>query len=206
MVSVVMNLVAIGLSLVISLLFAACVALYIFISVMYSYRKIRLKKYPVIGYLTVILFQGAFTFYMVKHGASNHQSFLVSPLGMLASTLLIGSFYPLTQIYQHRQDAEDGVRTISAMLGYRGTFIFCSIILLLSSICLGVFFAMNLELNLYLVTQLIMFPVLVYFLWWWMKVWKDESAANFKNTMMMNVVASFCANAAFISILMINQF
>jgi 1,4-dihydroxy-2-naphthoate octaprenyltransferase len=37
--------------------------------------------------------------------------------GMIAASLLIGGFYPLTQIYQHRQDKEDGVRTLSMLLG-----------------------------------------------------------------------------------------
>ena len=136
--SIVINIVAIILSLLISKIFAACIALYILISVLYSYRKVRLKKYPFLGYAVVIIFQGAFTFYMVKHGASMQQPLHISPLGMLAASLLIGSFYPLTQIYQHSQDKEDGVRTISAILGYKGTFIFCSFILLLSSISLAI--------------------------------------------------------------------
>lgn len=204
--TIVMNILAISLSLLISKIFAACIALYILISVLYSYRKVRLKKYPFLGFAVVVFFQGAFTFYMVKHGASEQHSLLVSPIGMLAASLLIGSFYPLTQIYQHKQDKADGVRTISAALGYKGTFIFCSVVLLLASISLGLYFALNLELDLFIITQLIMFPVLVYFLWWMKKVWSDTENANYKNTMKMNVVASICSNAAFITVLMINQF
>ncbi len=203
--SIVINIAAIVLSLLVSKVFAACIALYILISVLYSYRKVRLKKYPFLGYAVVIIFQGAFTFYMVKHGASMQQPLYVSPLGMLAASLLIGSFYPLTQIYQHSQDKADGVRTISAILGYKGTFIFCSIILLLSSISLALYFGLNLELNLFIISQAIMFPVLLYFLWWMNKVWKNTAFANFKNTMRMNVVASICSNIAFITILIINQ-
>ena len=50
-----------------------------------------------------------------------------------------------------------------------------------------------------------MFPVIVFFLWWMTKVWKDTAFANFKNTMRMNIVASICSNIAFITILIINQ-
>jgi 1,4-dihydroxy-2-naphthoate octaprenyltransferase len=204
-VTIIMNVLAILLGLIISKLFAACIALYILFSVLYSYRKIRLKQYPFLGYAVVIIFQGAFTFYMVKHGCSNSQSLLVSPIGMIAASLLIGSFYPLTQIYQHQQDAVDGVRTISAVLGYRGTFVFCSAVMFLASIFLAFYFALNLELDLFILTQIIMSPILLYFLWWMKKVWKDTANANFKNTMKMNVVASICSNAAFITILLINQ-
>ena len=203
--SIVINIVAIILSFLISKIFAACIALYILISVLYSYRKVRLKKYPFLGYGVVIIFQGAFTFYMVKHGASMQQPLHVSTLGMFSASLLIGSFYPLTQIYQHSQDKADGVRTISAVLGYRGTFIFCSIVLFLSSMALAFYFGLNLELNLFMISQAIMFPVLIYFLWWMNRVWKDTTLANYRNTMRMNVVASICSNIAFITILIINQ-
>ena len=205
-VTIIMNVMAILLALIISKIFAACIALYVLFSVLYSYRKIRLKQYPFLGYAIVIIFQGAFTFYMVKHGCSDQQSLLVSPIGMIAASLLIGSFYPLTQIYQHKQDAADGVRTISAVLGYKGTFVFCLIMMFLASIFLALYFALNLELNLFILTQITMSPILIYFLWWMKKVWKDTANANFKNTMRMNVVASICSNAAFITILMINQF
>jgi 1,4-dihydroxy-2-naphthoate octaprenyltransferase len=43
--------------------------LYIGASKAYSYRGIRLKQYPVIGYLTVI-FPGAFTFWLVYYGSN----------------------------------------------------------------------------------------------------------------------------------------
>ena len=205
-VTITMNVIAILLALIISKIFAACIALYVLFSVLYSYRKIRLKQYPFLGYAIVIIFQGAFTFYMVKHGCSDQQSLLVSPIGMIAASLLIGSFYPLTQIYQHKQDAADGVRTISSVLGYKGTFVFCLIMMFLASIFLALYFALNLELNLFILTQITMSPILIYFLWWMKKVWKDTANANFKNTMRMNVVASICSNAAFITILMINQF
>src|SRR5678810_1255918 len=48
--TIVLDLVAIGLSFLVSPFFAAMMPLYIGASKAYSYRRIRLKKYPVIGY------------------------------------------------------------------------------------------------------------------------------------------------------------
>jgi 1,4-dihydroxy-2-naphthoate octaprenyltransferase len=186
-VSVTIDVVAILLSFFISAYFAMGIFLYIAASRAYSYRGIRLKKYPLVGYLTVIFFQGAVTYFLVKHGASLSETLHVSGLAMAAASLLVGGFYPLTQIYQHKQDKEDGVRTLSILLGYRGTFIFT-------------------ELDKFFIFQTFMLPVLVYFFWWFYKVYKDVAQANFTNTMRMNLLASVCTNAAFITILISYKF
>src|SRR5690349_22199025 len=94
---------------------------------MYSYRAIRLKRFPVMGYLVVILNQGALIFAMAYHAASQNLSVQIPLQGMIAAAFLIGGFYPITQIYQHTSDAKDGVKTISMMMGKKGTFIFCGI-------------------------------------------------------------------------------
>lgn len=62
-VSIAMDIAAVLLGLLVSIYFAAGVALYILASRAYSYRGIRLKKYPFAGYLTVVIFQGAVTFF-----------------------------------------------------------------------------------------------------------------------------------------------
>jgi 1,4-dihydroxy-2-naphthoate polyprenyltransferase len=205
-VSVTIDIIAIALSFFMSIYFAMGIFLYIMASRAYSYRGIRLKKYPVTGYLTVIFFQGAVTYFLVTHGSSISQSLQVSPLAMTAASLLVGGFYPLTQIYQHRQDKADGVRTLSILLGYRGTFIFTAAIYFVAMILLGIYFADNLELDKFIIFQTFMLPVLVYFSWWFYKVWKDVSHADFTNTMRMNLLASVCTNAAFITILISDKF
>ncbi len=108
-VSILLDTVAIALSFIISIYFAVAIVAYIFASRAYSYRGIRLKKYPIAGYITVIFFQGAVTFFMVLHGSSMDKTLQVSWINMLIASLLIGGFYPLTQIYQHKQDKKDGV-------------------------------------------------------------------------------------------------
>ncbi|MDQ6761032.1 MAG: UbiA family prenyltransferase, partial [Bacteroidota bacterium] len=172
----------------------------------YSYRKIRLKKYPVIGYLTVIIFQGAVTFFLVYHGSNQQHTIHVPVIAMVASSLLIGGFYPLTQIYQHEEDVKDGVYTISYKLGYKGTFIFTGIIYAFAFCMLGVQFFLNLEWTRFFILQTFMLPVLVYFFIWFGKVLKNKKEANFKNTMRMNLLASVCTNLGFITLLILHLF
>jgi len=199
-----MDIAAVALSLFIDIYFAAGILLYILASRAYSYRGIRLKKYPVAGYLTVVIFQGAVTFWLVYYGCHRQPELLFPDnllRGMLASGLLIGGFYPLTQIYQHEADARDGVRSISSLLGYRGTFLFTAIVYTLALSVLAVHFFMQLEATKFYTLATCMLPVLVYFFVWASKVWKDTRAASFENTMRMNVLASCCTNTGFIILL-----
>jgi 1,4-dihydroxy-2-naphthoate octaprenyltransferase len=50
-----------------------------------------------------------------------------------------------------------------------------------------------------------MLPVIVYFMIWAVKVWRDPAQANFTNTMRMNLLASVCTNAGFIAVLIIGS-
>ena len=204
-VSVILDVVAIALSFLITPFFALGILLYILASRAYSYRMIRLKKYPVIGYLTVVIFQGAVTFYLVSYGSQSNHSSDISVIGIIAAGLLVGGSYPLTQIYQHEEDLKDGVQTISYKLGYKGTFIFTGIVYALAFGMLGVLFFLNNHLNHFLVLQIFMVPVLVYFFIWFSKVVKNNKEANFKNTMRMNLLASACTNAGFITLIILRS-
>jgi 1,4-dihydroxy-2-naphthoate octaprenyltransferase len=205
-VTVVMDVLAVALSFFISPWFALGTLLYVIGSRLYSYRGVRLKQYPVIGYLTVITLQGGLVFWMVYHGASVMLKTGMPIAGMIAASLLIGGFYPLTQIYQHKQDKEDGVTTISYLLGYRKTFVFCAIVYTVAMLFVGYTFFSSLMIKEFFILTIFFLPILVYFLWWAVKVWRSESFADFKHTMQMNVLASVCTNAAFITILIMNQF
>ena len=200
-VSIVLDIAGILLSLFVKPLFALMVPVYIAASKAYSYRGIRLKKYPVIGYLTVIIFQGAFTFWLVYYGSNAENTLFVPWQGMAIASLLIGGFYPLTQIYQHKQDLEDGVKTISYKLGYRGTFIFCALLYALAWILMAQFFIQKKEVYKLFVVSILFVPVIVYFFRWFLMVRKDTRAANFKNTMKMNWLAAINTNLAFIILL-----
>ena len=198
-----MDAVALLLSFMISPLFVTGIFLYILASRAYSYRKIRLKKYPIIGYLTVVIFQGAVTFFLVFHGSSSNHSLQIPIMAMIGSSLLIGGFYPLTQIYQHQQDYDDGVITISYLLGYKGTFIFTGIIYAFAFLVLGWYFYSQSAFFKFIILQIFMLPIIVYFFSWFLKVAKNDSEANFKNTMQMNVLASVGTNLGFITLLIL---
>lgn len=204
--SIIFDTVAIILSLFISNYFCFGIIAYILASRAYSYRGIRLKQYPFIGYLTVVIFQGAITFFLVMHGSSSIHTLDIPLWGLLSASLLIGGFYPLTQIYQHQQDREDKVISMSSFLGYKGTFIFTAIIYFLAVCTLAFYLISNLQQTSFLILQLFFIPVLVYFVWWYKKVAADKHAANFSNTMRMNVLASICSNAAFITLLILNKY
>jgi 1,4-dihydroxy-2-naphthoate polyprenyltransferase len=200
-VTIVLDLLAIGLGFLISPLFGLLLPLYIGASKAYSYRKIRLKQYPVIGYLTVIIFQGALTFWLVYYGSNADRTMYVPWQGLVICALLIGGFYPLTQIYQHRQDKQDGVTTISYMLGYKGTFLFCAIIYSIAFSFMAQFFIHRQEQYKLGVVGIFFIPVVVYFSKWFIQVLKDNKAADFKHTMQMNWLAAACTNMAFIILL-----
>jgi 1,4-dihydroxy-2-naphthoate octaprenyltransferase len=205
-VSVLFDVIAIAASLFISTYFTIGLLAYILASRAYSYRGIRLKKYPIIGYLTVIIFQGGVTFFLVMHGCSATKTLAVPWMGILAASLLIGGFYPLTQIYQHRQDKADGVSTLSILLGYKGTFIFTAIVYALAVATMGYQLNEASSFKSFLQIQIFFVPVLVYFFWWFRHVVNEQAAANFVNTMRMNILASTCTNAAFISLFLIEKF
>jgi 1,4-dihydroxy-2-naphthoate octaprenyltransferase len=201
LISGMMDLLAFGLSCLISKWFASGILLYILASRAYSFRGIRLKKYPLTGYLTVIIFQGGMTFFLVYHGCSIDKTALVPIAGIISSSLLIGGFYPLTQIYQHDADRKDGVISISSMLGYKGTFIFTGLVYGMAMATLFLyFFNTGKEKNFYIIATA-MLPVLVYFFMWASEVWKNRSTADFIHAMRMNILASVCTNIAFLIIL-----
>lgn len=177
---------------------------YILASRAYSFRPIRLKKYPWAGFFTVLLFQGPWVILLIALFVPTHFDWsLANAPGLLylAAALVLGGSYPLTQVYQHEADKKDGVLSLSAMLGIEGTFRFCAVAFALGgpTLLLPLLLAGRLEATLILATALL--PVLAYFFWWWRAVRTNAEAANFRNTMRMNLLASTALNLALILIL-----
>ncbi|MCB9231896.1 MAG: UbiA prenyltransferase family protein [Bacteroidia bacterium] len=188
--------VALGLAGWLSWKFALMLLIYGLISKAYSWDKIRLKALPVTGWLAVGLFQGAFT-YLACLLVFNHWDF-VDLLqaeawlpALLTSLLLMGS-YPMTQVYQHAEDGRRGDRTLSRMLGIRGTFHFTALFFLGANAGFFYYFLHFHTLWHFLAFQAFLFPTLVYFGLWYLRVRKDENAADFKSTMRLNVISSIC--------------
>jgi len=204
-----MDVIAVGAGIIISPYFSVLLIVFILMSRAYSYRHIRLKKYPVAGFLTVFVFQGAFV-YLISMAAITgfNKADLVSVntlICMSISSLFIGSIYPLTQIYQHQADKNDGVISISYKLGYTGTFIFSGLLYTIATILMFCYFSLKHQSFAFILFIVVILPVVYKLSIWFAKVRKDNRNADFDNTMAMNKLASFTMNLYFL-ILIINRY
>ncbi|MBB6004720.1 UbiA family prenyltransferase [Arcicella rosea] len=189
---------------------ALALFIYSSISKAYSNDKIRLKKYPILSWITVGIFQGAFTYLTVIQALDNvslrdlMQEKYLFP-AVLSSFNLLG-FYPMTQIYQHEEDAKRGDLTMSRLLGIRGTFLFTAGIFLL--VTAGFFFFFQekeiFDFSAFIVYLLVMSPVLIFFNVWFLKVLKNEQLADYKHTMQLNFLGSICLNVFFVLLFLSN--
>lgn len=206
LVSIIMDMVALMLSFYVNPVLGSGVLLYILASRAYSYRGIRLKKYPILGFLTVFIFQGAVIFYSTYKAIDGNAATKHILLPCLIASLLIGALYPLTQIYQHEADKQDGVVTISYLLGKRGTFLFSALLFGAATLALFILFKGQKKLNLFYLFLLFTLPVVGFFLHWFWRVWKDEKEANFKNSLWMNVIATLGTTGYFTTLIILNHF
>ncbi len=210
------DLVAILLGLLVSVDFAVMLFIYGLISKAYSHPFIRLKQYPIISLLTVGFFQGFFVYVMCFIALNDFDlyrlflsvtelhkvyievlSFRLFIPAFLAMFLLFGS-YPMTQIYQHKEDSKRGDKTISLLLGIKGTFYFVGIMFFIANLgFLGYFYYLE-DFTSLIIFEVCLLPILAYFTYWFMLVGKDEKNANFQHTMRLNVLSSICMSIAFL--------
>jgi 1,4-dihydroxy-2-naphthoate octaprenyltransferase len=183
---------------------ALALLVYGLVSKAYSYDRIRLKKYPIISWLVIGVFQGAFTYLMVFQ-AINHVPIaeLFKPevwVPALLSTVWLMAAYPMTQIYQHEEDARRGDLTLSRMLGVRGTFLFTAAAFVLVNVGFYLYFSYWTEAGIlyFGLFQVLMLPVLVYFFIWFRRASRDLRQVNFRSTMRLNLISSVCMNAFFL--------
>jgi 1,4-dihydroxy-2-naphthoate octaprenyltransferase len=195
------------LSLIVNTTFFIAVLTYTLVSRAYSFKGIRLKKYPILGFLTVVFFQGAFTYWMTQVGINSipFKFTNTSFLALFGSSFLIAGVYPLTQVYQHEADMKSGDYTISYRLGIKGTFYFTALMFFIANSCFYFYFDQQSMLLHFLIFQLFLLPVVSYFMVWFIKVLKDPKAANFKNTMLMNTIASLSMNFCFFTLTLFNH-
>jgi len=201
----VMDGLALLLSFFVNVYFVFFVAIYIAASRLYSNKAIRLKRYPLAGFFIVFVFQGFWIFCANFFALSDPELILYAPvlLSGIASSFLIGTIYPITQIYQHQADKNDGVNTLSMVLGLRGTFIFSVIMFAIASMFIYGSFHLQHTLNNFWLFNLIMLPSTLFFLAWAMRSFKDTIHVNFRNTMIMLVLSSMLNNIYFL-ILLVN--
>jgi 1,4-dihydroxy-2-naphthoate polyprenyltransferase len=194
----------------ISVYFSLFVLIFIIMSRAYSYRNVRLKKYAVIGFLTVFIFQGAFVFLITSSAITDFQFLKYFTLNniicMSVASLFMGSIYPLTQIYQHEADKKDGVISISYKLGYTGTFLFSALLFSIATIFLYYYFNLKHQQAALILFLFIMIPVIAKLSIWFNKVLKNTDHANFENTMTMNILTSSCMNLYFLILILNNHY
>lgn len=178
--------------------FVLYLLIYGFITKAYSHDRIRLKKYPIFSWLLISGLQGGITYVMTYVAINNLPlSAVTDPrllFGGLLGVLNLMALYPVTQVYQHTEDARRGDRTLSLLLGIRGTFICAALMFSLAMLAFYVYFERSRSFNLYV---LLLFPAVVYFLRWGWQVWRDASLANYRRTMRMMWTAGTCQNCFF---------
>ncbi|NCD68644.1 UbiA family prenyltransferase [Mucilaginibacter agri] len=204
--SILLEVLAFGLGFLVSWQFAIAVLLYGMMSKMYSHPSTRLKRYPIISFLTVFIFQGCFiywTTYTALSGVSlfDYWDARFIMAGAICSCL-IGASYPLTQVYQHDEDSRRGDRTLSLLLGYKGSFIFSGV-LFTSAIVLTFFYWQTISLKPFYSFLICALPVFLYFNYWFYLVGKSTSNANFKNAMRMNFISAACMLIYFVGLMVI---
>lgn len=194
--------IALAVGLWISWPFALMLLIYGLVSKAYSHPMVRLKKMPIIGWITAGFFQGYFTFLMVIVGGTQ---FILpeiltaeAQLPAILSSLLLWGSYPMTQVYQHEEDAARGDQTISLKLGILGTFHFTAAMFSLSNAGFLAYYYVYFGLTTAMMFQAFMLPMLVFFLWWYLKVRKDEDQANFEHTMQLNMLSAVMLNGFFL--------
>jgi len=207
--SIIMDILGLVLCLLVGAWLLLFMLMYVAISRAYSWRGIRLKKYPILGWLVVVVFQGGFTFMMVNMCCGNN--FNVSwfdnknVLAMLIATLLIGGFYPLTQIYQHDEDSRRGDYTISYKLGVTGTFLFSAFLFLLATGFSLFYFVSFYNVSHFFVFSISLLPVTMYFLYWLIITLRNRSYADFVHSSRMTIVSSLCMIICFVVIFFLNH-
>jgi hypothetical protein len=167
--------------------------IYGLVSKAYSHPLIRLKKYPWISTLAAAIFQGGFTFWMVISGITQVWGIAGRPdiwfTSVICSVMLMG-YYPLSQVYQHGEDERHGDLTLSRKLGIMGTFHFSLSMIFVSGILLVFYFFYFSYPEYLLLMATLLLPSLIFLASWYFKVRKDNTKANFDNTMKFQDLSS----------------
>lgn len=193
--------VALG-AILVNLTFAIMLFVYGLVSKAYSHPSIRLKKFPIAGWLVAGIFQGVFTFVMCYIGINNYPlEVALRPAVLIPgtlSTIMLWANYPMTQIYQHQEDGRRGDLTLSRMLGIRGTFYFVSTTFTVVGIGFVLYLSTYFNSKYAWLFMTALLPVVTYFFYWFYQAYIDERKANYKHTMRLNFISATCLNIYFI--------
>lgn len=190
------------------LYFGFSVAVYWLVSRAYSSPQIRLKKHPILSWITVAFFQGGWTVLMVWAGLQGNWSMAEEPhhwLWVLTATLFLAGSYPLTQIYQHQEDISRGDVTISVLLGVKGTFLLAASGLSLGTASLVCGLVATGQTDAILVLGATSLPVFYYFSVWGKRCFADADYADYEHTMRFNQISSICLSLGFVLVLLLKN-
>lgn len=201
--SIVMDVIALLIALLVNPNVALMIAGYIMASRAYSSRHIRLKKYAIVSYLIVMIFQGAYIYILAQLTAGCFD-ITAGNYAVYASSFLIGGIYPLTQIYQHKEDAANGDQTISLKLGIKGTFTLSTAMFGIAALLMFMHFLTTGKLVHFYLYLLFQAPPTAFFMWWRKHAIQYPELANFKNTMLMSILAACCMNILFLVLIFLN--
>ncbi len=162
-------------------------------SKLYSHPSVRLKKYPIVSFLIVFIFQGACVYWSSYSAISGLDIFTGWNVNFfiagLVCSCLIGATYPLTQIYQHEEDRKRGDRTLSLILGVKGSFLFSATMFVVASVLLWIYWYRLEMIGNFWLFLVFVIPVLLFFFFWFLKAYKDPDEANFKNMSRMTLLS-----------------
>ncbi len=191
--SIFLDVAALLLSLFVSWILFAAVVVYGLFSKLYSHPSVRLKKYPVISFLIVFIFQGACVYWSSYSAISGldlfsgwNVNFLIA--GLICS-FLIGATYPLTQVYQHDEDSKRGDKTLSIVLGIRGSFWFSAVFFIIAIVLLCVYWYRLEMMRNFGIFLACVIPVMLVFCNWFIRIHKNPNEADFKNMSRMTLLS-----------------
>ena len=206
--SIALDSIGILLALCIDLPTAISMLIYGLISKAYSHPSIRLKKRPVVSWIIVSVFQGYFVFlvtYWAIHDITiSRLTTSMIQIPALLTTMMLMSAYPITQVYQHKEDRERGDFTLSLRLGVLGTFHFTALGFVITALGYVSYFFYYHDSQTMLLYLILMIPLLIYYIFWYQKVIKSIDLADFEHTMKLNRLSALCLNAFFLLLIIFN--
>ncbi len=206
--SIALDGIGILLALCIHLTTAISMLIYGLISKAYSHPSIRLKKRPIVSWIIVSVFQGYFVFlvtYWAIHDIPiSRLTTSMIQIPALLTTMMLMSAYPITQVYQHKEDRERGDFTLSLRLGVLGTFHFTALGFVITALGYVSYFFYYHDSQTMLLYLILMIPLLIYYIFWYQKVIKRIDLADFEHTMKLNRLSALCLNAFFLLLIIFN--
>jgi 1,4-dihydroxy-2-naphthoate octaprenyltransferase len=167
-------------------------------SKLYSHPRWRWKAHPWGGLLVVAACQGFLVFAIVAMAARPGIAWVQFVVPAVIASLMIAATYPLTQIYQHGEDARRGDRTVSRVLGLRGTFGFAAVGLVLAFLVLSMWLILTDRSEMFPAMAVFHLPAGVFFSHWMRSCWRDPAQANHANAMRMNLVSAVGSSIFFV--------